>query len=236
MKTEEANRSEAEKERIKEAYEELADPTMKGKHVKRMMKISSYLPEKAKDEPAPPVPSNGGLDDAAKADAKMIEILRNQLDDSLETNKRAKEEIARLQQSVHNREMELARTSRASDVGEGTTRLEQLAAADASNKRIIDQLNGQVDFLNEQLALREAQLVESSAKVERADDLEMQLAGARDKLDNLQAENASLGAPCACLRQRLRRYPPRPTLREMFLSMSSLTQPARALPKLCRRC
>ena len=40
------------------------------------------------------------------------------------------------------------------------TQLQQLLAADQGNKRVIDQLNGHVDFLNEQLALREAQLVE----------------------------------------------------------------------------
>ena len=198
MRTEEANRAESEKDRIKEAYEELADPSMKGKSAKRD-EISSYAPAKAsnKTDKCQPPPSHSrqwGLDEAAKADARMIDSLRKQLEEASEAGERAREEIARLQQSVHNREMELARTSRASDVGEGTTRLEQLAAADASNKRIIDQLNGQVDFLNEQLALREAQLVESSAKVERADDIEMQLAGARDKMDNLQAENASLGA------------------------------------------
>lgn len=209
MRTEEANRAESEKDRIKEAYEELADPSMKGKSAKRMMKISSYAPAKASNKtdnssaPTPPTRVSGGLDEAAKADARMIDSLRKQLEEAGEAGERAREEIARLQQSVHNREMELARTSRASDVGEGTTRLEQLAAADASNKRIIDQLNGQVDFLNEQLALREAQLVESSAKVERADDIEMQLAGARDKMDNLQAENASLGASVRVLEAKI---------------------------------
>ena len=44
-----------------------------------------------------------------------------------------------------------------------TTQLQQLLAADQGNKRVIDQLNGHVDFLNEQLALREAQLVEVNA-------------------------------------------------------------------------
>ncbi len=39
-------------------------------------------------------------------------------------------------------------------------RLEQLITADTANKRIIDQLNGQVDFLNEQLAIREFQVTE----------------------------------------------------------------------------
>jgi hypothetical protein len=47
MKHEEVRRIDAEKERIKDAYEELADPSMKNKGVKRMMKISSHLPAPA---------------------------------------------------------------------------------------------------------------------------------------------------------------------------------------------
>jgi hypothetical protein len=45
------------------------------------------------------------------------------------------------------------------------SRLEQLIAADSANQRIIDQLNSQVDFLNDQLALREAQLADAVEKL-----------------------------------------------------------------------
>jgi hypothetical protein len=55
------------------------------------------------------------------------------------------------------------------------TKLQQLVAVDLSNKRIIDQLNGQVDFLNEQLALRETQLVEISTKISQYDALNNEL-------------------------------------------------------------
>jgi chromosome segregation ATPase len=60
-----------------------------------------------------------------------------------------------------------------------------------------------VDFLNEQLALREAQLVDQSAKVERAEDLERQIATARDRVDVLQTENASLGATVRVLESKI---------------------------------
>jgi hypothetical protein len=142
MKHEEVRRIDAEKERIKDAYEELADPSMKNKGVKRMMKISSHLPAPAARAAAgansttsgakSPAPATelaaGSLSAAAQAEGNIIDTLRRQLDAAGEAKSRADEEIARLTQSVHNREMELARTSRSSDVGEGTTRLEQLMA------------------------------------------------------------------------------------------------------------
>ena len=66
-------------------------------------------------------------------------------------------------------EAELAKTLNRSDATQNadgslavtsSIQLQQLLAVDQGNKRVIDQLNGHVDFLNEQLALREAQLVE----------------------------------------------------------------------------
>lgn len=44
------------------------------------------------------------------------------------------------------------------------SRLDQLIAADTANQRVIDQLNVQVDFLNEQLAARETQLADAVSK------------------------------------------------------------------------
>ena len=53
--------------------------------------------------------------------------------------------------------------SKSSSSGLGTTPVEVLEAVDIANKRLIDQLNGQVDFLNEQLALKEAQVKDMTA-------------------------------------------------------------------------
>lgn len=49
------------------------------------------------------------------------------------------------------------------------------AVARACRRRLIDQLNGQVDFLNEQLALREAQLQEAGEKIHEADEGKLRL-------------------------------------------------------------
>jgi hypothetical protein len=46
---------------------------------------------------------------------------------------------------------------------------------DAANKRIIDQLNGQVDFLNDQLAQREAQLAMMAMKWSTIEQMESDL-------------------------------------------------------------
>eukprot|EP00975_Prorocentrum_lima_P042569 8942857-Prorocentrum_lima.AAC.1 len=48
--------------------------------------------------------------------------------------------------------------------------------AQSANKRIIDQLNSQVDFLNDQLAQREAQLALISRKWNAFESLESDLA------------------------------------------------------------
>ena len=55
-------------------------------------------------------------------------------------------------------------TSRSLDGSSGTgdggsSRLDMLVMADGANARIVDQLNGQVDFLNDQLAVRYGQSV-----------------------------------------------------------------------------
>lgn len=74
-------------------------------------------------------------------------------------------EAQRLMLSLVATEAELTKTLNRPETtqnadGAASSQLQQLLAADQGNKRVIDQLNGHVDFLNEQLALREAQLVE----------------------------------------------------------------------------
>ena len=198
MKDEACQRVEIEKERLREAYEELADPTMKAaKGTKRLLKMSSALPPKSKDEMSVGTSSfvGGNEISANNTDAALIESLRRQLNEANVTLKTSADEIARLQTSVNSREMELARYTRASDLMDaGTTKAEQLASADAANKRIIDQLNGQVDFLNEQLALREAQLVECSNKVLRAEEMQLEFTTKNNTIDNLRAQVNELSA------------------------------------------
>ena len=199
MKAEECNRMEVEKERLREAYEELADPSMKAsKGAKRMLKMTSALPPKGKVSGRPRSGSDASSSFVAGSNADeavIIDSLRRQLDEAHAAIKSAADDNARLQAAVNAREMELARSTRASDLEDaGTTKAEQLANADASNKRIIDQLNGQVDFLNEQLALREAQLVESASKIIRADEISLEFTAKSNMCETLQAEVAELNA------------------------------------------
>ncbi|CAM9818746.1 unnamed protein product, partial [Ectocarpus sp. 12 AP-2014] len=70
------------------------------------------------------------------------------------------EERARLEKQVESREEEIARLGRQAG---SDTNIEKVTLAHAyeANQRIVDQLNDQVDFLNRQLATREAQLAEA---------------------------------------------------------------------------
>lgn len=87
----------------------------------------------------------------------VISSLREQIK-ALEDNVRTcQHEKAKLAAAVTARENELSRLSRI--VEENVTVTTQgLEQAHASNQRIIEQLNAQVDFLNDQLAQREAQI------------------------------------------------------------------------------
>ena len=51
-------------------------------------------------------------------------------------------------------------------------KIQNMVAADLSNQRIIEQLNGQVDFLNEHLAQREAQLAECTKELQSVRELQ----------------------------------------------------------------
>jgi multidrug resistance efflux pump len=131
------------------------------------------------------------------ASAKIIDSLREQLDASSKKIKDSEEEIGRLKSSLVAREQELSRSNRLignaaarSLLGDGATTAQQGNATtsqimsspidpqvvDASNKRIIDQLNSQVDFLNEQLAFREAQLANLQGHLQESEVLKTDLA------------------------------------------------------------
>jgi len=193
LKEEQYKRLEAEKERIREAYEELADPAIKSKNVRRVIKMSSPLPRAGKAAPPHAVLS---VQEGPPMEPSIIDTLRRQLEEAHVALRKGAAEIQRLQNSVNAREMELARSTHAADLADGSSngRSEQLFAADVANKRIIDQLNGQVDFLNEQLALRESQLVDSADKILRADEMQVELNQKTTSLEKARAQNAELAA------------------------------------------
>jgi len=120
---------------------------------------------------------------AVEKDA-IIKTLRSQLEAANKAFSAKDEECRRLVSAVAAREQEISRSSKlisagakgtagASDAGAGAvsglllagSRVDQYVASDIANKRLIDQLNGQVDFLNNELAKREAQLVEVNDKL-----------------------------------------------------------------------
>lgn len=133
----------------------------------------------------------------------IIKTLRAQLDAANKAFATKEEECRRLNSAVAAREQEIARSSKlitggAAGAGTGTrtgsdsksgggggfvpgamlagNMADQYVAADIANKRIIDQLNSQVDFLNNELAKREAQLVEVNDKLLQYDSVKVELA------------------------------------------------------------
>ena len=120
----------------------------------------------------------------------IIRTLRTQLEAANTAFVSRDEECRRLSSAVAAREQEIARSSKlinsgaasragASDASSGLqlsgNMADQYVAADTANKRIIDQLNGQVDFLNNELAKREAQLVDVNDKLLQYDALRAEL-------------------------------------------------------------
>jgi predicted nucleic acid-binding Zn-ribbon protein len=125
----------------------------------------------------------------------IIKTLRAQLEAANKAFATKDEESKRLASAVAAREQEIARSSRlisstgaaasrvptAADASGGSMLMssnmaDQYIAADIANKRIIDQLNGQVDFLNNELAKREAQLVEVNDKLLQYETVKVELA------------------------------------------------------------
>lgn len=108
----------------------------------------------------------------------MIRTLRAQLEAANKACAAKDEENRRVASALTAREQELARSSKlitsttakaatmpGASVEVSSHQLQQSAVADVANARIVNQLNGQIDFLNEQLAQKEAQLAECYEKV-----------------------------------------------------------------------
>lgn len=148
--------------------------------------MSSPLPSSAVNIPKvkPLAPSQ-----EIAEEKEINQSLRSQLANANDAYKQLSEEVGKMKTALASREQELARSTRmmsSSSVDDAYSerergamslgsRADQLAAADNANKRIIDQLNGQVDFLNEQLAKREAQAVEAAEKHHQADNIRLEL-------------------------------------------------------------
>ena len=168
----------------------MTDPTLKSQgpgslaNANRAMKISSKVgkPGVADADAALRPPSVNATGSLVVEKDNIIKTLRAQLDAANKAFNAKDDECKRLQSAVAAREQEITRSSKLLSAGakggmssEGDSagagmllagsRVEHYAASDVANKRLIDQLNGQVDFLNDELAKREAQLVEVNDKL-----------------------------------------------------------------------
>lgn len=118
---------------------------------------------------------------------EILNAMRNQVEVANEKVKELEGEISKLRSSLAAREQELSRTSKL--IGNAAAKSSSNSAADsnmmhfgidssavdASNKRIIDQLNGQVDFLNNEVAFREAQLATLTSQLSEYEMLKSEL-------------------------------------------------------------
>ncbi len=110
----------------------------------------------------------------------MMRNLRDQVESLERDLRKSEDERQRLEAAVRRRETELSQVIQKSSslaLQAGSTadsRLDMLAMADSANARIIDQLNGQVDFLNDQLAQREAQLAQVGEQLLAAQEIKIE--------------------------------------------------------------
>lgn len=120
---------------------------------------------------------------------QVMETLQRQLETAMEKNKQYEVEVNDLKTSIASREQELARANQStlslhSSNANGNNSAQNIfglkaggnsSATDIANKRIIDQLNSHVDFLNEQLAFRESQIKELHNQIQETDAVKMEL-------------------------------------------------------------
>lgn len=168
----------------------MTDPTLKSQgpgslaNANRAIKITSKVgkPGVTDAETVLRPPSANTTSSLVTEKENIIKTLRAQLDAANKAFNAKDDECKRLQSAVAAREQEITRSSKLLSAGtkgvlssenDGAgagmllagSRVEHYAASDVANKRLIDQLNGQVDFLNDELAKREAQLVEVNDKL-----------------------------------------------------------------------
>lgn len=144
------------------------DPALKSKQGNATIKSSNRL-----NKP-PQTLSSSWASSTMENDQSIVDLLRKQLEEAHCKIKDSEIEINTLKSAVAAREQELSRASRLIGNGAVNSSIQDSsmnnsygmntgmdpATVDLANKRIIDQLNGQVDFLNSQLAFREAQIAE----------------------------------------------------------------------------
>lgn len=189
LKELEFHKNEAERQRLREAYESLAAQSISagGVKVKRGMKLTKNLPPTSTSSNASVTSTTSG-DIASAVDTSAERAVLQSLHDKVAelTSKLRYQETEndKLRDSIRRREQELGRNiltitensirGNILDPTDPNGKLELLTMTNGANERIIDQLNGQVDFLNAQLAVREAQLAELADKATTLEEVKME--------------------------------------------------------------
>lgn len=155
----------------------------------RAIKISTRLPTNHSSGDDDDHKDSTRDDRAHAAETALIETLRSQVDALTKALRVAEDENKRLSSAISFREQELSRSTKLMNIASSNyapdqnesgslvpgNKAEQLAVADTANKRIIDQLNGQVDFLNEQLAREQEKGRQVGEKLSRFESVQMEL-------------------------------------------------------------
>lgn len=148
--------------------------------VKPRRNADSTLVSEDSDVGRPPV---GSLTDAI-----MVTELRREIVDLRADAAASAEEVQRVRRQVEVREAEIKRLSKLAEAGQDMERF-NLESINATNQRIIETLNDQVDFLNEELAAKEAAL---AAK----EDSTGQLEAANKRIGQLQVRSPRSRGVC----------------------------------------
>eukprot|EP01033_Poteriospumella_lacustris_P009398 gene9398-6729_t len=195
-------------EKLREAYEEISDPALKTKYI-----IGSHIKTSGKvnrDQLIVAAQNNAVVMNMWRAvqqttvdnNAALVSTLQAQTNAANQKIQELETEMSQLKSSLAAREQELSRTSKL--IGNAAAKSSNIAdsvamtfgidssATEASNKRVIDQLNAQVDFLNGELAFREAQLATIQAQLSQFDSVRSELAIKTTTMEKLKEENNRL--------------------------------------------
>lgn len=204
----------------------MTDPSLKSQgaapvNATRAIKMTSKVgkPATADLEALRTIPSTNLSSSIVAEKDGIIKSLRSQLDAANKAFGAKDEECKRLASAVAAREQEITRSSKLitagakgasgeADNAAGSylltgTRTDQYVASDIANKRLIDQLNGQVDFLNNELAKREAQLVEVNDKLLQYEALRAELTHRNQLLEQARKDAGQSSMRIRALEQKV---------------------------------
>jgi chromosome segregation ATPase len=197
-------------EKLREAYEEISDPALKtkyiiGSHIKTSGKVNrDQLIVAAQNNSVVMNMWRAVQHNSIETNSALISTLQDQNSQANNKISELESQIAQLKSSLAAREQELSRTSKL--IGNAAAKSSNIAdsvsmtfgidssATEASNKRVIDQLNAQVDFLNGELAFREAQLATVQTQLSQFDSIRSELAIKSSAMEKLKEENNKLSS------------------------------------------